>query len=95
MLGYFDICSDNDDSEVMIEDTSDHSLGRYSEEHSVGWVSPVFSGSKPLGKWNLEALCRAKAFWFLGCNIFTFLFGSQFYIAMKNSSHHDVKFSCV
>ena len=25
-----DICSDNDDSEVVIEDNSDHSLGRYS-----------------------------------------------------------------
>ena len=30
MLGYTDICSDNDDSEVVIEDNSDHSLGGYS-----------------------------------------------------------------
>ena len=30
MLGYSDICSDNDDSEVVIEDNSDHSLGEYS-----------------------------------------------------------------
>ena len=27
MIGYSDKCSDNDDSEVMIEDNSDHSLG--------------------------------------------------------------------
>ena len=30
MLGYSDICSDNDDSEVVIEDISDHSLREYS-----------------------------------------------------------------
>ena len=30
MLGFSDICSDNDDSEVVIEANSDHSLGRYS-----------------------------------------------------------------
>ena len=30
MLGYSDICSDHDDSEVVIEDNSDHSLERYS-----------------------------------------------------------------
>ena len=30
MLGYSDMCSDNDDSEVVIEDNSDHSLGEYS-----------------------------------------------------------------
>ena len=30
MLGYSDICSDNDDSEVVIEDNSDHSVGGYS-----------------------------------------------------------------
>ena len=30
MLGYSDMCSDNDDSEVVIEDTSDHSVGEYS-----------------------------------------------------------------
>ena len=30
MLWYSDICSDNDDSEVVIEDNSDHSLGGYS-----------------------------------------------------------------
>jgi hypothetical protein len=30
MLGLSDICSDNDDSEVMIEDNSDHSAREYS-----------------------------------------------------------------
>ena len=30
MIGYCDICSDNDDSEVVIEDNSDHSVGGYS-----------------------------------------------------------------
>ena len=30
MLGYPDIYSDNDDSEVVIEDNSDHSVGGYS-----------------------------------------------------------------
>ena len=30
MLGFPDKCSDNDDSEVMIEDNSDHSIGEYS-----------------------------------------------------------------
>ena len=30
MLGYSDICNDSDDSEVVIEDNSDHSVGGYS-----------------------------------------------------------------
>jgi hypothetical protein len=30
MLGLSDICNDNDDSEIVIEDNSDHSLGAYS-----------------------------------------------------------------
>jgi hypothetical protein len=30
MLGLSDICSDNDDSGIVIEDNSDHSLGEYS-----------------------------------------------------------------
>ena len=30
MIGFSDIYSDNDDSEVVIEDNSDHSHGRYS-----------------------------------------------------------------
>ena len=30
MLGFSDICSDNDDSEVVIEANSDHSVGGYS-----------------------------------------------------------------
>ena len=34
MIGYSDICSDHDDSEVMIEDNSDHSVGGYSARGS-------------------------------------------------------------
>jgi hypothetical protein len=34
MLGLSDICNDNDDSEVVIEDNSDHSPGEYSAMHS-------------------------------------------------------------
>ena len=30
MLGFSDMCSDSDDSEVVIEDNSDHSVGGYS-----------------------------------------------------------------
>ena len=30
MIGFSDICGDNDDSEVVIEDNSDHSAGGYS-----------------------------------------------------------------
>jgi hypothetical protein len=30
MLGLSDICNDNDDCEIVIEDNSDHSLGEYS-----------------------------------------------------------------
>jgi hypothetical protein len=30
MLEFSDICSDNDDSEVVIEANSDHSVGKYS-----------------------------------------------------------------
>jgi hypothetical protein len=29
-LGFSDTCNDNDDSEIVIEDNSDHSLGEYS-----------------------------------------------------------------
>ena len=34
MLGYSDICSDDDDSEVVWEASSDHSLGKYSGRYS-------------------------------------------------------------
>ena len=30
MIGFSDICRDHDDSEVVIEDNSDHALGGYS-----------------------------------------------------------------
>ena len=33
MLGYYDVCSDNDDSEIVIEDNSDHSVRKYSARY--------------------------------------------------------------
>ena len=34
MIGFPDKCSDSDDSEVVIEDNSDHSVGGYSARYS-------------------------------------------------------------
>ena len=34
MLGHSDMCSDNDDSEAVIEDNSYHSFGEYSARYS-------------------------------------------------------------
>ena len=34
MIRFSDICSDNDDSEVVIEDNSDYSLGEYSARYT-------------------------------------------------------------
>ena len=42
ILGYSDICSDSDDSEVVIEDNSDHSVGGYSARCSKSGKSDVF-----------------------------------------------------
>jgi hypothetical protein len=42
MLGLSDICSDNDDSEIVIEDNSDHSLGEYSARCSKSRKAIVF-----------------------------------------------------
>jgi hypothetical protein len=38
MLLISDICSDNDDSEIVIEDNSDYSLGEYSARYSKSRV---------------------------------------------------------
>ena len=46
MLEFSDIWSANDDSEVVIEDNSDHSLGKYSAMHSKVGKATVFSGSQ-------------------------------------------------
>ena len=35
MLGFSDICSDHDGSEVVIEDNSDHSLGGRGEQETL------------------------------------------------------------
>jgi hypothetical protein len=42
MLGFSDICSDNDDSEVMIEDNSDHSVREYSARCSKSGKATIF-----------------------------------------------------
>ena len=42
MIRFSDICSDNDDSEVVIEDISDHSLGGYSARCSKVGKATVF-----------------------------------------------------
>ena len=39
MLGFSDICSNSDDSEVVIEDNSDHSVGGYSARCSKSGTS--------------------------------------------------------
>ena len=41
MIGYSEICSDNDDSEVVIEDNSDHSVGEYSARCSKSGKSDL------------------------------------------------------
>ena len=47
MLGYSDKCSDSDDTEVMIEDNSDHSVGEYSARCSKSGKSDhIFQVSK-------------------------------------------------
>jgi hypothetical protein len=43
MLGYSDVWSDNDDSEVVIEDNSDHLVGEYSARHSKSGKSDLIS----------------------------------------------------
>ena len=42
MIGFPDICSDSDDSEVVIEDNSDHSVGGYSARCSKSGISDLF-----------------------------------------------------
>jgi hypothetical protein len=46
LMLFSDICNDNDNSEVVIEANSDHSLGEYSVRCSKsGKSEPYFSGS--------------------------------------------------
>ena len=39
MIGYSDICSDSDDSDIVREDNSDHSVGGYSARCSKSGIS--------------------------------------------------------
>ena len=62
MLGYSDICSDNDDSEVMIEDNSDHLVGGYSVRCSKSGKSDrIFQVPKQSKLYYLLGLIRISS----------------------------------
>ena len=62
MLGYSDICSDNDDSEVVIEDNSDHSLGEFSARCSKSGKSDrIFQVPKQIKSNFLLGLTRISS----------------------------------
>ena len=62
MLRNSDLCSDNDDSEVVIEDNSDHSLGEYSARHSkVGKSDHIFQVPKQSKFYHLLDLIRISS----------------------------------
>jgi hypothetical protein len=62
MLGFSDICSDNDDSEVVIEDNSDHSLVEYSARCSKSRKSDcIFQVPKQIKFDFLLALIRISS----------------------------------
>jgi hypothetical protein len=54
MLLFSDICSDNDDSEVVMEANSDHSLGEYSERCSKSGKSDCIFQVPKQSKANLS-----------------------------------------
>ena len=57
-----DICSENDDSEVVIEDNSDHSLGEYSAMHSKSGKSDhIFQVPKQIKLYILLGLIRISS----------------------------------
>jgi hypothetical protein len=59
MLGLSDICNDNDDSEVVIEANTDHSLGEYSARCSKSGKSDcIFQVPKQIKASFLLALIR-------------------------------------
>ena len=62
MLGYSDMCSDHDDSEVVIEDNSDHSFGKYSAMHSKSGKSDcIFQVPKQSKLYYLLGLIRISS----------------------------------
>ena len=59
MLPSHNICSANDDSEVMIEDNSDHSVGKYSARCSKSGKSDrIFQVPKQSKFYCLQGLIR-------------------------------------
>ena len=62
MIEFPDLCSDNDDSEVMIEDNSDHSLREYSARCSKSGKSDcIFQVSKQSKLYILQGLIRISS----------------------------------
>ena len=62
MLEYSDKCSDNDDSDVVIEDNSDHSVGKYSARCSKSVKSDrIFQVPKQIKFYYLQGLIRISS----------------------------------
>ena len=62
MLGFSDKCSDSDDSEVVIEDNSDHSAGGYSARCSKSGKSDrIFQVPKQVKFYSLQGLIRISS----------------------------------
>ena len=62
MLGFSNICSDNYDSEVVIEDISDHSVGGYSARCSKSGKSDrIFQVPKQSKFYHLLGLIRISS----------------------------------
>ena len=62
MIGFPDLCSDSDDSEVVIEDNSDHSLVEYSARCSKSGKSDcIFQVPKQIKLYILLGLIRISS----------------------------------
>jgi hypothetical protein len=62
MLGLSDICSDNNDSDIVREDNSDHSLGEYSARCSKSRKSDhIFQVPKQIKFYCLLGLIRISS----------------------------------
>ena len=62
MLGYSDVCSDNNGSEVVREANSDHSLGGYSARCSKSGISDcIFQVPKLIKSYFLLGLIRISS----------------------------------
>ena len=62
MIGFPEICSDNDDSEVVREDNTDHSVGKYSARCSKsGKSDQIFQVPKQIKCYCLLGLIRISS----------------------------------